>query len=220
MDKPCQILNCDKTGIPLSPRPPKVVTVKEDKHPYSTNAGNKSQITVLMCCSAGGYPLPPYVIFDRKFIKLEMTEGEVDGTVYGTSTNGWIDSELLELWFRHHFLPYVPPIRLLLLLLDGHSSHYRPGFVQKAAENEVIIFCLSPHTTHRTQPLDNGYFGPLKRYWKEEYQKYCSDNPGRVVTRLTFSQIFSRAWKRGITMENLVSGFRYTGVYPFSRCAQ
>ena len=214
MDKPCQIFNCDETGMPLSPTPTEVVTTKGDKHPYSINAGDKTQMTVLMCCSAGGYPIPPYVIFDRKFIKPELAEGEVAGTAYGTSSNGWMNSELFDLWFRYHFLLYAPPARPLLLLLDGHSSHYQPSFVQKAAEEEVIVFCLPPHTTHRTQPLDNGCFGPLKRCWREECQKYCSDNPGGVVTRLQFSKLFSSTWKRAITMENLVSSFLFLWGLP------
>lgn len=82
------------------------------------------------------------------------------------------------------------------------------------------MFCLPPHTTHRTQPLDNGCLGPLKRAWREECQSYCAKNPGRVVTRLQFSQIFGRTWKKAITMENLISGFRFCGVYPFNRDAQ
>ena len=220
MDKPCQIFNCDETGMPLAPNPTKVVTTKGDKHPYSINSGDKAQITVLMCCSAGGYPIPPYVIFDRKFIKPEMAIGEVPGTVYGSSHNGWIDSELFDIWFRHHFLMYASPTRPLLLLLDGHSSHYQPSFVQKAAEEEVIVFCLPPHTTHCTQPLDNGCFGPMKRAWREECQNYCASNPGRVVTRLQFCCLFGRAWKKAVTMENVVSGFRFCGVYPFNRDAQ
>ena len=81
-----------------------------------------------------------------------------------------------------------------------------------------FVFCM-PHTTHITQPLDNGCFGPLKRFWKEECQQYCTKNPGRVITRLQFSQLFSCAWYRGMTMENIVSGLRHTGVYPFNRDA-
>ena len=122
--------------------------------------------------------------------------------------------------FKHHFLMYAPPARPLLLLLDGHSSHYKPAFVQRAAEEEIVVFCLPPHTTHRTQPLDNGCFGPLKIAWREECQRYCSNNPGRVVTRLQLCQLFNRAWNKAVTMENMVSGFRYCGVYPFNRDAQ
>ena len=220
MDKPCQIFNCDETGMPLSPQPTKVVTAKGERHPYSIKSGDKSQVTVLVCCSAGGYPIPPYVVFDRKLISQEMAKGEVAGTAYGSSSNGWINSELFDLWFRHHFLLYAPPARPLLLLLDGHSSHYHPEFVQKAAEEEVVVFCLPPHTTHRTQPLDNGCFGPLKRCWREECQRFCCDNPGQVVTRLQFSRLFGQSWKRAATMENLISGFRHCGVYPFNRDAQ
>lgn len=219
MDKPCLIFNCDETGMPLAPAPSKVVAVKGDKHPYSINSGNRAQITVLSCCSAAGYAIPPLVVFDRKILKPEMANEEVPGTMYGMSSSGWMDAELFDLWFRHHFLAHAPPARPLLLLLDGHSSHYEPTFVQKAAAEEVIVFCLPPHTTHITQPLDNGCFGPLKRLWKEECQQYCTKNPGRVVTRLQFSQLFSRAWYRGMTMENIVSGFRHTGVYPFNRDA-
>ena len=163
MDKPCQIFNCDETGMPLAPSPPKVVTTKGDKHPYAVNFGDKAPVTVLSCCSAEGYAIPPLVVLDRKTLKPEMALGEVPGTMYGLSGSGRMDSELFDQWFRKHFLMYAPPARPLLLLLDGHLSHFQPSFIQKAAAEEVIIFCLSPHTTHIAQPLDNGIFSPLKR---------------------------------------------------------
>ena len=87
MDKPCQVFNCDETGMPLSLKLTKVVTMKGDKHPYSINEGDKAQITVIVCCSAGGYLILPYVIFDRKFVMPELTDGEVPGTVYRTSSS-------------------------------------------------------------------------------------------------------------------------------------
>ena len=57
MDKPCQIFNCDETGMPLSPHPPKIVASKGVRHPIAATSGDKSQITVHVCCSAGGYVL-------------------------------------------------------------------------------------------------------------------------------------------------------------------
>ena len=50
-----------------------------------------------------GTLFPPFIIFDRKNLKPEMTEGEVPGSMYGLSNKGWIDSELFNLWFTHHF---------------------------------------------------------------------------------------------------------------------
>ena len=96
---------------------------------------------------------------------MEMTAGEVPGTFYGLSEKGWMDGELFEEWFKHHFLVHAPPAQPLLLLVDGHVSHYYLNVLRMAAEEEIIIFCLPPHTTHLLQPLDNGLFASLKSHW-------------------------------------------------------
>lgn len=41
-------------------------------------------------------------------------------------------------------------------------------------------------------------------------------NPGKVVTQFQFSQLFSRAWFKGMTMSNVITGFQITGVYPLN----
>ena len=91
-----------------------------------------------------------------------MTEDDMPGTMYGLSDKGWMDIELFELWFIHHFLVYAPPARPLLLLLDGHSSHYSPFIIDKATEEGIVMFCLPPHSSHLTQPLDRCCFAALK----------------------------------------------------------
>ena len=166
LDKPAQIFNLDETGMPLNPSPPLLVATRGLKNPSAVGSGDKSQITVLACCSASGYVLPPFVILDRLNLKQEFTGGEVPGTVYGLSKKGWIDGELFEMWFSCHFLAHAPPIRPILLLMDGHSSHYQPSAIRRAAEEGIIMFLLPPHTSHLTQPLEKGCFGPLKVHWK------------------------------------------------------
>lgn len=79
-DKPAQIFNLDETGMPLDPSAPRVVAGRGSKHPSALAFGDKSQITVLACCSAAGYALPPFVIFDRLSLKPELTVGEVPGS--------------------------------------------------------------------------------------------------------------------------------------------
>ena len=153
--------------MPLDPKPLKVVVQKGIKYPRAVTSGNKAQITVSTCCNTAGYVISPFVIYDRETLKPEMYEGEVPGTMYGLSDSGWINSELFDQWFLHHFLPHAPSARPLLLLLDGHSS-----------QQQVVIFCLPPYTTHETQPLDKGPFGPLKLHWREA----CKEFLGRVVT--------------------------------------
>jgi len=54
--------------------------------------------------------------------------------------------------------------------------------IKLAAENEIILFCLPPHTSHVAQPLDVSFFGPLKKHWSRVCHEYMADNPGKVVT--------------------------------------
>ena len=219
LEKPCQIWNLDESGMPLDPTPLKVACAKGAKHSRAMTSGNKKQITILACCSASGSTIPPMVIYARKTLTPELCIGEVPGTRYGLSPNGWIDGEAFEEWFKQHFLAYAPPIRPLLLLLDGHSSHYNPKFVEKAAEEKIIVFCLPPHTTHITQPLDKGCYGPLKIAWRQECQDFTASNPGKVVTIYQFSQLFHNAWDKAMIPKNVSSGFSITGIYPFDRYA-
>jgi len=216
--KPGQVFNMDESGFPLNPKLPKGIFEVGTKNAAAVNSGNKAQITVLACVSAAGHCLPPMVIFDREKFPIELANGEIPGTIYGFSPNGWIDQDLFEKWFSQHFLRYAPAARPLLLLMDGHSSHYYPDIIRKAAKEEVILFVLPPNTTHLTQPLDKGCFGPLKAKWGEVCHKYITDNPGKVVTRYCFSKLLHEAWI-AMSANNIIAGFKTTGVYPINRSA-
>ena len=139
------------------------------------------------------------------------------GTFYGLTANGWMDQELFENWLMSHFGRYAPPVRPLLLFIDDHSSHYSPQAVRFAFDHEIILFTLPPNTTHMTQPLDKGCFGPLKASWRKVCQQFVVSNPGRVVTRMSFSLLFTEAWKKSMSMQNIISSFRVTGIYPVDR---
>ena len=87
------------------------------------------------------------------------------------SANGLVDSELVRGWLSDHFLQFAVTARPLLLV-DGHSSHYQPELVQYAKEKDVILFCLPPHTTHESQPLDISVFKPLKKNGQNACHKF------------------------------------------------
>ena len=65
-DKPHQVFNLDETGVPLDPKPLKVVASRGEKNPSNIRAGTKSQISVVGCISAGGSALPPMIIWSGK----------------------------------------------------------------------------------------------------------------------------------------------------------
>ena len=137
-----------------------------------------------------------YAIFDRLRLQQEFTVGEIPGTLYGTSKKGWIDSELFDEWFSTHFLPHHTHLHLVLLYYFLMGTH--PTTSRKAAAKRVILFCLPPHTTHLSQPLDRSCFSPLKSAWNTECQLFACSNPGKVVNRYNFTQLFSRVHGQGL----------------------
>lgn len=216
MNHPERIYNMDESGMPLDPKPPKVVAVRGQKKVRYRCSGTKSQITVLGCCSGTGQAMPPFIIFDAKQLNHQWTRGEVPGTRYGLSDSGWTERKLFHGWLVEHFLAHAVPGRPLLLLVDGHSSHYDPDSIRFARSHSVIIFCLPPHTTHEAQPLDISFFGPLKNNWSEVCHRFLQANPGKVITRFNFNQLFSQAWLKTCSPEIICSGFRRAGIIPFS----
>jgi len=156
------------------------------------------------------------MIFDTARLNPAWTKDEVPGTRYGLSSNGWINTELFEGWFVDHFLENAVSARPLLLLLDGHSTHYQPQVIRFAMEHGCIMLCFPPHTTHESQPLDVGVFAPLKTQWRQVCHDFYQKNPGRIITKFNFTQLFSQAWLQAVTPMNVMAGFRRAGVYPFN----
>ena len=70
------------------------------------------------------------VIFDAHKLNPLWTEGEFPGTKYGLSDNGWINTDLFEAWLSEHFLEHAVSARPVLLLLDGHNTHYQPELLR------------------------------------------------------------------------------------------
>lgn len=72
------------------------------------------------------------------------------------------------------------------------------------------------HTTHFLQPLDRSLFGPFNK----AFNKFCSDFLSKsalnIINKWTFPSLFKSAWENGVTSENIVSGFRACGIYPFN----
>ena len=119
---------------------------------------------------------------------------------------------------KEHFLPNTVSQQPLLLLLDGHSSHFEPNTIQFAKDNDVIILCLPPHTTHECQPLDCSYLDQ-KQHSREACRRFYQANPGKVISKLNFCSVFKNSWLTVVTPANICGGFKKTRVFPFNRAA-
>ena len=219
LNSPNRIYNVDETGIALDGHAPRIIAKKGQKKVRYRTSGNKTQITVIACVSASGQCIPPFVIFDAKRLNMEWRKDEVVGTSYGLSSNGWVDSELFRGWLSDHFNSHAVGDRPILLLLDGHSSHYQPELISYAKKFGIILFCLPPHTTHESQPLDASVFKSLKENWKHACHNFIQSNPSLTITKYRFSGLFKEAWGKTMNPATFCFGFRRCGVYPFNKDA-
>lgn len=80
-------------------------------------------------------------------------------------------------------------------------------------ENHITILSLPPHTSHRMQPLDVVFFGPLKKVYNRECDLYMRSKPGEAITVYKIAEIFNKAYSSVVTIGKGVSGFASTGIY-------
>ena len=217
ISKPMQIYNCDETGVTVVFKPNKVIAELGKKHVYAISAAERGKThTILSCVSATGFMVPPMIIYPRKTcVPDKLKEGAFPNTLFKNSESGWINSELFVEWFTF-FLKSIPPVRPVLLVQDGHSSHVCIELIEMARANDVCLLCLPAHTSHILQPLDVGVFKSFKSNFNKACGNYMKQNPGRVITTDILASMVGQAYPTAFTPVNILSGFKKTGIYPFN----
>ena len=126
------------------------------------NAG-RTMYTVLFCGLANGVYMPPFVIYKCKQLRDLWCQGGPKDTMFGRSDSGWMQDFNFKQWFMKGFIPFVKSYpKLVVLTFNGHGSHLTYLLVKAALENDIILVCLPPNTSHALQPLDVGVFNPVK----------------------------------------------------------
>lgn len=103
----------------------------------------------------------------------------------------------------------------MLLIFDGASSHIDPSIVDVADQHDIVCMCLPSNTTHELQPLDKAVFKAFEHFWDCEVLKYRRSHPERAITKARFGLVCTPAYNQALTVTNIASGFRATGIYPF-----
>ncbi|XP_063076036.1 uncharacterized protein LOC134466068 [Engraulis encrasicolus] len=168
----------------------------------------------LFQCSWGD--VPPFIIYKKHFPGGRYTEGGPPNALYGKSPAGYIDSELFLRWFQH-FLLHATPARPLLLLFDGHKSHLSIDVIEAAKGAGVVLLHLPPHTSHVLQPLDVGFFGPLKADFATVAGNLCHFKNSYIVNRTEFAKVFRHPYQRAKARGVVQAGFKECSIYPLDR---
>ena len=107
-------------------------------------------------------------------------------------------------------------IGIVVLLVDGHSTHIDLEVSKFCRDQQIHLYCLPPHTSHILQPLDVGFFGALKRSWGKACDTYRLENPGVPLSKYTFASVFKHAWIDSVKMSTFVNAFRESGICPLN----
>ncbi|XP_046660673.1 uncharacterized protein LOC124358492 [Homalodisca vitripennis] len=216
-----RVFNVDETGLmTVQSKSSKILALKGRRQVGTLTSAERGQLsTFVVCMSAGGYFIPPFVIFPRLRMKAELQDGAPPGTMVVCHPSGWMQSEIFLQWFEH-FLTHAKPSASdpVLLILDGHSTHAKNlAFIEKARESHTTVVCLPPHCTHKMQPLDVSFMGPFNTFYVQAIEKFLKNNPGRVVTQFQVGRLLGEAFLKAATPATAINGFRKCGIVPLNQ---
>nr|CAI5839616.1 unnamed protein product [Callosobruchus analis] len=208
---------------------------------------SKSSTTVMVCGSADGVLLPPYIIYKSLHLYDTWKEKAPCGppccdrpccsqeSRFNRTVSGWIDLSTFRDWFISLFLPHAKRLSGRKVLIgDNLSAHRNDEIIKLCREHDIDFVCLIPNSTHLCQPLDVAFFRQMKSAWREILTSWKMQN--QILTTLpkdTFPYLLSKALRKmdGVSPKpcsqykdvlsgikrNLMSGFYATGIYPVNK---
>ncbi|CAF1674770.1 unnamed protein product [Rotaria magnacalcarata] len=215
--RPAQIWNCDESGFSDETQCEYVCVPAETKFAFEQSGGSGKAFTpILLCTSASGDVIPPFVIYAAKAVNSLWCSGGAPGTTYKCSESGWISEGLFTEWFKSCFLERTKHIdRPLLLVMDRHPTHINIDVIELAIKNKVILLCLPPHSTHALQPLDVVTLSSAKKFWKKIVSKYFFRSNRKTIRKIDFPSLLKNLMEEAFTKRQCISGFARCGLWPF-----
>jgi hypothetical protein len=100
-------------------------------------------------------------------------------------------------------------------VLDGHESHCNLPFIDYAWKHRILVFVLPAHSSHLTQPLDVGLFGPLQHYYSKMIREmFKGDSP--TLLKEDFIPILRTVREYAYSPHNIKSAWKATGLVPYN----
>lgn len=223
IDKHCldgsRLYNVDESGMKtVQQKHAKILANKGKKQVGALTSSERGKnVTVVCATNACGHFVPPMFIFARKKMNPIFMDRAPSSSKGVVQDNGWMTMDLFKTYLQH-FVEFVKPTREqpVCLILDGHSSHTRSiDVLDYATSNGIIMLSLPPHTTHRLQPLDVGFFKPLQTYYDRFIDRWLRQHPGRTFTEYQVTEAFADAFGKAATVGIAQSSFERCGIWPF-----
>ena len=180
--------------------------------------GCQEQVTAIECICADGSCLPPLIIIKGEKLSNHWIPADIHKDWrFGCNTKGWMSNKHGLQWLHEVFEQLTREKangNPRLLICDGHDSHITALWIAHCMRNNIIFMVLPPHSSHLTQPLDVGVFGPLKTHMTSAIKPIISTEIHRLM-KAEWHAAFVEARKNAFTIRNIRSGFCGAGILPF-----
>ena len=103
----------------------------------------------------------------------------------------------------------------LSALLSCWLMRIQPILMWKSLRSAKRMYCLLPHSSHITQPLDVGFL--VLSSWVKAVDKYKIAHMGFSVTKETFASVFNTTWTGAVKMSTIVCKSR--NIPKFRSCS-
>ncbi|KAJ8930609.1 hypothetical protein NQ314_016579 [Rhamnusium bicolor] len=242
---PSNIFNYDETNVGDNPGSRRLVYRRGVKYPENIVNHSKSCTTIMICGSADGTLLPPYIIYKSEHLYNTWKEGGItgypcctkpccsQGCRFNRTSHGWIDAVTFKDWFCSSFLPHTKRLEGRKVLIgDNLASHFNKQVLAKCEENNISFVCLVPHSSHICQPLDVAFFKPFKVAWRNILTTYKLRNNLPGIPKEVFPSLLKSAIDKIDTVQaqrkdkpgaqetgvkrNIINGFDATGICPIN----
>jgi len=211
--------NMDETGFRIGcGRAHTVVTRSLRGVLQMADPENRDYITAAEAASAAGESISPMIITKGVNILARWSANDIaDDTLFNTSDTGYSNDDLAIDWL-HHFIKCTRGKRRgrwILLIIDGFKSHMTLEFLDLAIDNDIVLFKLSPHSTHITQPLDVGVFQAYKSHHGQAIDGAVRRGDDKF-DRMKFFAAFQAFRTATFKPATLRHAFARTGIVPFN----
>lgn len=216
---PERIYNIDETGVQTVPNKlPLHVAPRGKREVAKTVAAEQGQTVTAVCAmNALGHYIPPYFIYPRKRENRQLIRGGPIGCDMAVTDRGYMNTPTFIKWLEHFIKHTNPtPENPVLLILDNHVSHKSLEAVTLAKSKHVHLLTLPPHSSHKTQPLDRCFFGPLKGFYDAAVDAWDVSNPGQTFDIYSVAATFKVAFEKAGTIATAAQGFKSTGIVPLN----
>ena len=87
-------------------------------------------------------------------------------------------------------------------------SHVGEDSAVFCRENDIILYCLLANATHLIQPMDVGFFSPLKDVFAKRVLEWQRNHLGEALTKTEFHEVLGMAWPKVATVKVAMKAFK------------